>query len=131
MDSELKTYLDAMERRIVDRMRQIETGLKDGMIVTNGMVDRHSYGLQEHEQWLRDHTRAIAQHREWLQEHDAFIQEHDAFIQQHEAFVQEHEAFVREHEAAMHELDRKLDRIADLILRGRGSNGGNPEPEER
>jgi len=103
MDSELKTYLEAMERRIVDRMRQIETGLQDGMIVTNGMVDRHSYSLQEHEQWLRDHTRAIAQHREWRERH----------------------------EAAMDELDRKLDRIAESILRGRGSNGGNPEPEER
>jgi len=107
MDNELKTYLEAMEKRIVtsiaDRMRQFETSLGDGLTVTNGMVDRHSYSLQEHEQWLRDHTRAIAKHREWLEEH----------------------------EAAMHELDRKLNRIADLILKGRGSNGGGAEAEDR
>jgi hypothetical protein len=114
MDNELKTYLEAMERRIVtlvgDRMRQFESSLQDGMIVTNGMVDRHSYTLQEHEQWLRDHTRAMAQHRDW---------------------IQQHEAAMHEHEAMMHELDRKLDRIAELILKGRGSNGGSPETEDR
>jgi len=71
--------------------------------VTNSMVDRYSYTLQDHEQWLRDHTRSIARHREWLEEH----------------------------EAAMHELDRKLNRIADLILKGRGSNGGGAEAEDR
>ena len=113
MDQELKTYLEAMEKRIVaqvtDRMRRVETRVDEGMIVTNGMVDRHSYTLQEHEQWLRDHTRSIAQHREW---------------------IEQHEAFMREHEAAMRELDRKLDLIAKLILGGRGSNGGGPESEK-
>ena len=107
MDNELKSYLEAMEKRIVasvgERVRRVESSLGDGLTVTNGMVDRYSYTLQEHEQWLRDHTRAIAKHREWLEQH----------------------------EAAMHELDRKLDRIADLILKGRGSNGGSPEPEDQ
>jgi len=114
MDNELKTYLEAMEKRIVtsiaDRMRQFETSLGDGLTVTNGMVDRHSYSLQEHEQWLRDHTRAIAKHREWIEQHEAFMQEH---------------------EATMRRVERNLDRLAELIFKGRGSNGGSPEPEDR
>jgi hypothetical protein len=114
MDNELKTYLEGMEKRIVasvgERLRRVESNLGDGLTVTNGMVDRYSYTLQEHEQWLRDHTRAIAKHREWIEQHDAFMQEHEAMSR---------------------ELDRKLDRIADLILKGRGSNGGSPEPEDR
>jgi hypothetical protein len=111
MDHELRTYLEAMEKRITDRMRKVETGLLDGSIVTNGTVDRHSYSLREHEQWLQDHTRAIAQHREWLQQHEAVMHEIDRTNQQ---------------------IDRKLDRLAELILRGRGSNGGSApsaEPE--
>ena len=105
MDNELKSYLEAMERRIVAsmgaRVRQVESSLEDGLIVTTGMVDRHSYSLQEHEQWLRDHTRAIAQHREWIEQH----------------------------EAAMHRIDRNLELLSELILKGRGSNGGSAEPE--
>ncbi len=107
MDSELKAYLDTMEKRIVasiaDRMRQFESSVNDGMIVTNRMVDRHSYGLQEHEQWLRDHTSAIAKHREWLEEH----------------------------EAIMRRVEHNLELLADLILKGRGSNGGSSEPEDQ
>jgi hypothetical protein len=66
MDNELKTYLEAMEKRIVtsvgDRMRKIETSLSDGMIVNQARFDRYSYTLQEHEQWLR------------LEEHEATMQ---------------------------------------------------------
>lgn len=102
MDQELKTHLDAMEKRITDRMRKVENSRQDGSIVTNGIVDRHGYSLHEHEQWVQDHTRAIAQHREWLQQH----------------------------EAIMHEVDRNLDRLAELILRGRGSNGGSASSDE-
>jgi len=107
MDNELKTYLEAMEKRIVasvgERLRRVESSLGDGLTVTNAMVDRYSYTLQEHEQWLRDHTRAIAKHREWMEQH----------------------------EAAMQRIERNLELLSNLILRGRGSNGGSPEAEGR
>jgi len=105
MDNELKTYLEAMEKRIVasvgERLRRVESSLNDGMIVTNGMVDRHSYTLEDHERWLRDHTRSIARHREWLEEHEAIMQR----------------------------VEHNLELLSNLILRGRGSNGGSPEAE--
>ena len=59
MDAELKAYLAAMDQRLTDRMRKMETGLRDGLIVI------------------------------------------------------------------LHEVDLKLDRIAELILRGRPTNGGS------
>jgi hypothetical protein len=65
--------------------------------------DRYSYTLQEHEQWLRDHTRAIAKHREWIEEH----------------------------EATMRRVEHNLELLSNLILRGRGSNGGSPEPGDQ
>ncbi len=41
----------------------------------------------------------------------------------HTRWLVEHEQRMAEHEQRMAELDRKLDRIADLILQGRGGNG--------
>ena len=76
-------------------MEQVLRQLQDAMVVTAAAQDRHARMIVELEEWAAANTRAIAQHREWSQQH----------------------------EAAMHELDRKLDRLADLILRGRGGNG--------
>jgi hypothetical protein len=72
------------------------------MAVTAAAQDRHARMIVELQDWAAANTRAIAQHREWFQQHEAWMQAH---------------------QSAMQELDRKLDRIADLILRGRGSNG--------
>ena len=64
--------------------------LKDAMTVTAGMALRRESRLKEQQERLDADERSIQRHREWLQEH----------------------------EAAMRELDRKLDRLADLLLRG-------------
>ena len=78
-------------------LEQILKQLQEAAAVTAAVQERHARMLVDHEEWLESDTRAIAQHREWLQQH----------------------------EAAMHGLDAKLDRIADLILKGYGGNGGN------
>jgi predicted transcriptional regulator len=76
-------------------MQAVLRQLQEAAAVTAGIQDRHARMLVDHEEWLAGNTQALAQHREWLQQH----------------------------EAAMHRLDEKLDRLADLILRGRGGNG--------
>jgi len=69
-------------------------GLKKAMAVMANMALRRQARLKEHEEWQRANELEAARHRDWLEEH----------------------------EAAMRELDRNLDRIADLILKGRGGN---------
>jgi hypothetical protein len=83
-------------------MEQVLKQLQDTLAVTVGIQDHHARMILEHAKWLEDNTRALAQHRAWLQQHEAAMQEH---------------------ELAMRALDTKLDRLADLILRGRGGNG--------
>ena len=78
-------------------MEEILKQLQEAAAVTAAVQERHARILVDHEEWLEAETRAIAQHREWLQQH----------------------------EAAMHALDAKLNRIADLILKGYGANGGD------
>ncbi|HYW42884.1 MAG TPA: hypothetical protein VE959_08510 [Bryobacteraceae bacterium] len=102
------TDFEQLEKRI-SQMDQLMMRIEDGLVVTNAIVDRHAGMVVDHDQWLADSTRAWVRHQEWLQ--------------QHEAALQEHESWRRQHEAAMQALDQKIDRIADLILKGRGGNG--------
>jgi hypothetical protein len=53
-------------------------------------------------------------HQEWLEHHQRVMEIHNQAMKRHELW---HE----EHESAMRELDKKLDRIADLM----GFRGGN------
>jgi hypothetical protein len=69
--------------------------LRDELTVTAAMTERNAARIKEHAEWLAANERATAAHREWLQQH----------------------------EAAMQSLTTKLDRIADLILKGHGGNG--------
>lgn len=80
----------------MDRMEKILKQAQDALTVITAVQDRHGRMLVDHEQWLEENTRSEAKHREWLEQH----------------------------ESAMHELDRKLDRLAELILKGHGGNGG-------
>ncbi len=76
-------------------MEQLLKQVQETLAVTIAVQDRHARMLVDHQEWLEDNTKAIARHRE--------------FIQQHEALMQS--------------IDEKLDRLAELILKGRGSNG--------
>jgi len=76
--------------------------LKDAMAVTAAMALRQEGRLHEHQEWIEANERALARHREWLERHETAMEAHDR---------------------AMARLDEKLDRIADLIMKGRGGNG--------
>jgi hypothetical protein len=78
--------------------------LKDAMTVTASMALRQESRLKEHQEWIIANEAAVARHRERLKAHAEWLEEH---------------------QAAMRELDRKLDRLADLILKGRSGNGQN------
>ena len=67
----------------------------DTLTVTNAIQDRHGRRLVDHEQWLEEITHAQAMHQQWLQRH----------------------------EASMERLERNLEVIAELILRGHSGNG--------
>ncbi|HZT29738.1 MAG TPA: hypothetical protein VFA33_07645 [Bryobacteraceae bacterium] len=69
--------------------------LRESLTVTTAVTLRNEQRLQEHLEWIAANEQATARHREWLQQH----------------------------EAAMQSITEKLDRLEDLILRGRGSNG--------
>lgn len=69
--------------------------LQETAAVTAAIEDRHARMIVDHENWLEGQIIAIARHREWIQQH----------------------------EAAMHQVDAKLDCLADLILKGPGGNG--------
>ena len=69
--------------------------IRDALVVTTAMVLRHEQRLQQHQEWLEAEERSIARHREWLDQHDF----------------------------AMRSITEKLDRLEDLLLRGRGGNG--------
>jgi len=85
--------------------------LKDAMTVTASMALRQESRVKEHQEWIIANEAAVARHREWLNDHERRIKAHGEWLE--------------EHEAAMRELDRKLDRLADLILKGRSGNGQN------
>lgn len=76
--------------------------LRDELTVTAAMTERNAARIKEHAEWIEANERAVARHREWLQQHEVAMQAH---------------------ETAMRNLETKLDRIADLILKGRGGNG--------
>jgi len=74
-------------------------GLKqaqDNLTVIVATQDRPGRMLVDHQEWLEQHTQDIARHREFVQEHAAMIQE----------------------------IDRKLDRLTELIIKGHSGNGG-------
>ncbi|HZT33222.1 MAG TPA: hypothetical protein VFA33_25260 [Bryobacteraceae bacterium] len=53
------------------------------------------------------------------------IQAHQArLLKEHTQWKEDHTLAMRYHDERTAELDRKLDRIADLILKGCGGNGG-------
>jgi hypothetical protein len=76
--------------------------LKDAMTVTAAMALRQENRLDEHREWIEANERALARHREWLETHKEAVEAHDRAIAR---------------------LDEKLDRIADLIMKGHGGNG--------
>jgi hypothetical protein len=83
------------DRNFIENLfRSLERRI-DGITVDTGMVLRHETRIKEHAEWLRDHEVAMARH-------DAMMAKHDAM---------------------MAEIDAKLDRLADLMLKGRGTNG--------
>jgi len=69
--------------------------LREASVVTSRMVLRREERIKEHEEWLRQMELTAARHRE----------------------------FVVYSEGFMMRLDQKLDRLADLILKGRTTNG--------
>jgi hypothetical protein len=75
--------------------RQLVQEMRDAMTVDFGIKRRHEDRIKEHEEWLRQMAVAEARHSELIQQH----------------------------EAMMVRIDEKLERIADLILRGRSTNG--------
>ncbi len=89
---------------MMPNMENILKQALETLAVTNAIQDRHARMIVDHEEWLQANTRALAQHREWLQQHEAALQRHDELMAQ---------------------VDAKLDRLAELILKGRGGNGGS------
>jgi len=73
--------------------------LEDGLAVEASMASRYR---DRHQEWLRDHEQRIKEHDDWLRDHQLAMEAHNT---------------------AMRELDKKLDRISDM-LGFRGGNGG-------
>ena len=73
--------------------------LRDALTVTSVATARHETRLKDHQEWLEANERAYARHREVL----------------------------AQHEAMMISIDQKLDRLTDLVLKGRGGNGQGGE----
>jgi len=88
--------LKDLERRYV-ALDKIVRRLEDGFAVEASLAardrERHEKWMERHEKWLEGHQRALETHNQGMQEH-------------HQAML---------------ELDKKLDRIADLM----GFRGGN------
>jgi phosphoenolpyruvate-protein kinase (PTS system EI component) len=95
--------VDKLERKMgVMALEDTIERLRDELTVTAAMTERNAARIKEHQEWLEANERAAAMHREWLQQHEAAMQAH---------------------ETAMRNVEAKLDRIADLLLKGRGGNG--------
>ena len=83
----------------MDNLEENVRKMREALTVTSAMALRNETRIKEHQEWLEAQQAAIARHQAWLDQH----------------------------EAAMHSLTEKIDRIADLILRGRGGNGHGGE----
>jgi hypothetical protein len=103
--------------------RQLVQEMRDAMAVDFGIKRRHEDRIKEHEEWLQQMAVTEARHLELTQKHEKLLERHEKVLARHEEFVQRHEAFIQQHEAMMAGIDEKLERIADLILRGRSTNG--------
>jgi post-segregation antitoxin (ccd killing protein) len=82
-----------------DNLEENVRKMREALTVTSAMALRNETRAKEHQEWLEEQQAAIARHQAWLEEH----------------------------EAVMRRVDDKLERIADLILRGRGENGHGGE----
>ncbi len=76
-------------------LEEIIKKLEEANLVTSATVLRHEDRIREHEEWLRQNELFMARHREATAQHEAMIVK----------------------------LDEKLDRIAELILKGQSGNG--------
>lgn len=83
--------------------------LRDALTVTSAQTLRHETRLKDHEQWLEEHEARAKAHQDWLVDHERAWERHELAIA----------AF----DERMAQLQDKIDKIADLILRGKGGNG--------
>jgi hypothetical protein len=54
---------------------------------------------------------------------NGMVLRHERMLEEHREWLVSHTMAIREHDERMKQLDGKLDRIADLILRSQGGNG--------
>ena len=83
-------------------IEEIIKRLEDGLIVADRIQQRHSAALESHKEWLDDLTRVATEHQRSMQDHQLRMEAIDERLEQ---------------------ITVKLDRIAELIVRDRSSNG--------
>src|SRR5262245_54893103 len=86
----------------IERVAKQVSQLSDVITVVVGKQERYDRFLTDHREWLEGITLGY---------------------QRHEEMLVRHQGLMAEHAAMMVKIDEKLDRIADLILKGRGPNG--------
>ncbi len=79
-----------------------------------------AHGMKLHNEAMRRLEETAVAHDQWLREHEQSMARLDENLK--EGMVA-HDQWLREHEQAMARLDEKLDRIAELIRKGRSENG--------
>jgi hypothetical protein len=91
------------ERRM-KRLEEMKRNLEESLLVSNRITNNLERDVQNMDALLNAHT-------QWLLDNET------AMIQ--------HRVMVAQHDLRMAELDLKLDRIADLIFKGKGGNGNS------
>jgi uncharacterized coiled-coil protein SlyX len=74
--------------------------------------------MDDDKEWAK--LRALVQEMREALEVDA------AMMLRHEDRIKEHQKWLEEHEITMARVEANLDRLAELILRGRPTNGNQP-----
>jgi hypothetical protein len=94
---------------------------EESLVVTYRMLDQAGSTLADHKEFLNALTRGWVRHEESLKRHEEFWARHEELWKMHEEAKAEHEAWLIR-------IDRKIEMIADLILRGKTGNGQGDQP---
>jgi hypothetical protein len=68
-------------------------------------------------------ARRLKDHREWLEDLTRVATEHEQRMADHARWMERHELTMQAIDERLGQITVKLDRIAELILKGRSSNG--------
>jgi hypothetical protein len=106
----------------MDNWEVINRRLENALRETSRMQEREA-AFRGPREWLRNLARAGAGQERQPADNDQQLEQQRLFLERHQRFLEYHERTMQAIDERLEQITIKLDRIAELILKGRSSNG--------